>query len=181
MSDENLEFWLDSKTLYGTHMVSSNGRVKRIEHRINSSFGATRVIRERISTYSPSNKNGYKRLNLIRDGKLKGFLVHRLVAEIFCENPYNYPHVNHIDGDKLNNEPSNLEWCTHKQNMEHAARIGLTNCRVSVCSNKSGAGYWYPSLEDAMIHTKISKPCICSAAKKKQKIAGGMIWDYAKS
>lgn len=51
--------------------------------------------------------------------------VHRLVAEVWIENPEGLNEVNHKDGDKLNNEASNLEWTTRKLNMHHAVETGL--------------------------------------------------------
>lgn len=52
--------------------------------------------------------------------KSKWFKVHRLVAVNFISNPNNYNEVNHIDGNKENNNVDNLEWCTHSQNIIHS-------------------------------------------------------------
>jgi hypothetical protein len=61
----------------------------------------------------------------IKNGKRKNYIVHRLVAKYFIDNPLNKSQVNHIDGNKLNNHYSNLEWVTPKENMAHAIDIGL--------------------------------------------------------
>lgn len=62
---------------------------------------------------------GYKQVKLFKDGKKCYKRVHRLVAEAFLPNELNLPQVNHIDGDKLNNNISNLEWCDNKENTQH--------------------------------------------------------------
>jgi hypothetical protein len=71
------------------------------------------------------NLDGYYVVNLCKNGKIKTFTVHRLVAQAFVPNPKNKPFVNHIDGDKLNNYYKNLEWCTQSENMKHASMLGL--------------------------------------------------------
>jgi len=70
---------------------------------------------------------GYYMVTLSKNNKQNPKRVHRLIAEMFIPNPYNKPHVNHKDGDKLNNNIKNLEWCTHLENMQHAFRTGLAN------------------------------------------------------
>lgn len=59
--------------------------------------------------------------------KKKTFRVHKGLAEVFIPNPENKPEVNHIDGDKLNNDLCNLEWVTSQENTQHAFRIGLVD------------------------------------------------------
>lgn len=71
---------------------------------------------------------GYRKYHLKTDeGKHKKFLGHRLVALVFIPNPCDKLEVNHKDGDKLNNHISNLEWCTHSENVQHAYDNNLIN------------------------------------------------------
>ena len=63
---------------------------------------------------------GYKRIELCKEGIRKKYFIHRLVASTFIVNPNNKPFINHIDNDRANNNIANLEWCTAKENYNHA-------------------------------------------------------------
>ena len=63
---------------------------------------------------------GYVKVRLSMDGKVYNRNIHRMVAETFIPNPDNKPEVNHIDGNKKNNNVTNLEWTTRKENANHA-------------------------------------------------------------
>lgn len=67
------------------------------------------------------NNCGYKIVAIDQ----KVYLLHRIVAKAWVPNPNNYTDVNHIDGNKANNNADNLEWCTKSQNMLHAYANGL--------------------------------------------------------
>lgn len=63
-----------------------------------------------------------------RKGKIE--MVHRIIAEAFVPNPDNKPFVNHIDGDKGNCSPTNLEWCTSAENNKHAKETFLNKSSI---------------------------------------------------
>jgi hypothetical protein len=71
------------------------------------------------------NSYGYEQITLSRGGVSKTFRAHKLLATAFLDNPCKYTEINHKDGNKCNNVLSNLEWCSRKQNAEHAVRAGL--------------------------------------------------------
>lgn len=75
----------------------------------------------------PYMSDRYYRVKLYSNGKGKMYMLHRIVAEAFCENSEGKPFVNHIDGDKENNAASNLEWCTASENEKHAHLLGLND------------------------------------------------------
>lgn len=66
-------------------------------------------------------------ISLFIEKKQRWFTVARLVAELYIPNTNNYPQVNHIDGNPLNNHKDNLEWVTQSQNIQHAIKTGLKN------------------------------------------------------
>lgn len=68
---------------------------------------------------------GYNVVTLCNHNGTKTLRYHRVAPETLIPNPENKEIVNHIDGVKTNNHPSNLEWCTAKENREHAVRMGL--------------------------------------------------------
>ena len=72
-------------------------------------------------------KKGYLYVNLWKNGKMKKYKIHRLVAEAYIPNPYNLPQVNHKDENKANNCLQNLEWCDAKYNNNY----GTHNKKVS--------------------------------------------------
>lgn len=78
------------------------------------------------------NKNGYLIVTLDKEQ----LLLHRLVAKHFIPNPYDYPQINHIDGNKLNNDVSNLEWCTQQQNINHSLEHHLRKGFISVSTKR---------------------------------------------
>jgi len=112
------EIWKPIEWTEGGYEVSNLGRVRSMKQY----YGViARIMPATIQ------KKGYKAVMFHINGKAKCTKVHRLVAEAFIPNPDNLPCINHIDGNKLNNQASNLEWCTYQQNMQHAVRTGLTH------------------------------------------------------
>lgn len=136
---------------------------------------------------------GYLFLYLSDNGKTYRKKVHRLVAEAFIPNPENKKCVNHIDGNKTNNNVSNLEWCSHSENNIHAYRVlgkqgfwkgifGKNNpTSKSVLQIKKGVIVAeYGSIQEAeritgLNHSHISA---CCRGRYGYKTVGGYQWKY---
>lgn len=104
----------------GSYSISTTGEVKSYKKL------KCRVLKGGI-TYTTIGKIPSYRVVCLTDvdGGSKTRTVHRLVAEAFIPNPENKPQVNHMDGDKLNNNIENLEWVTAQENTVHAYETGL--------------------------------------------------------
>lgn len=76
---------------------------------------------------SSYNTDGYKAIRLPLNGIRVSYRIHRMVAITYLPNIENKLEVNHKDGNKINNHYSNLEWCTHAENIKHAWDTGLLN------------------------------------------------------
>lgn len=94
-----------------------------------SNLGNVRTVKSKQLRKAQLQKLGYRRISLRVDSELLGYQLHRLVALVHIPNPNDYREINHIDGDKENNNVDNLEWCTRSQNMSHAFRTGLVSNR----------------------------------------------------
>ena len=79
-------------------------------------------VRKDTTNYilSQSSQQDYKFVGLIINGKQKRMRVHRMVALTFIDNPDNKPYVNHINGNRSDNNVDNLEWVTPSENTQHA-------------------------------------------------------------
>lgn len=128
MSNDNDEIWRDVPGYEGMYMISTFGNICSVSRK-NVYFDRKRkacvtrmvggkLVKKRIG------KTGYISVSLHKDGKRKIFFVHRLVAMVFIDNPFNCKYVNHIDENKSNNHVENLEWIDFKQNVDYSqARI----------------------------------------------------------
>lgn len=116
------EIWVEVVNTNGNYSVSNIGRVRTNTHYVNH-FSGKRIVRERIKPLQKHNQ-GYL---CVAVGRRFNDLVHRLVATAFIPNPDNLEFVNHIDGNKHNNNVYNLEWCTRQYNEDHAFSTGLKN------------------------------------------------------
>ena len=125
------EIWRKSPLAPDHLEVSNLGRVRTLD-RVTKGFreGAPNSQLRKGKILSPwIGNNGYYYVTVTIASKRLKFLLHRLVASAFCDGFDPLLSVNHIDGNKLNNLPQNLEWVTLSRNTQHQWESGLVNLR----------------------------------------------------
>lgn len=178
------EIWKPVKNYENLYEVSNTGKIKSLSYNHQKT---PKIMKPTI------NSAGYYKVELYKNGKSNIFSIHRLVAESFIENPNNYPCVNHIDCNKKNNNVSNLEWVTHKQNSYHAMQNGLyvqpplkgkhgkdnPLCKPILQYDTDGnfVKLWYSATE-ASLAFNCKSTTICSCLNGRLKTAKGFVWKY---
>lgn len=162
--------------------VSNTGLVRNLRD--------TKILRK-SGLYGPikpvkirhDNNRGYLLISIKPYKKpCKNFLIHRLVAIAFLENPENKPQVNHINGIKDDNRVENLEWCTNLENQKHSVETGLRySIRDRIATTKI-KNEEYPairkridlgeSLNSIAKSYQVYQPTIAKFVKKSEKFYG---------
>jgi hypothetical protein len=125
-----LEVWKPIKD-FPNYEISNFGNVKSKERTTNVGIkNQTTRLRKEFVLKPQKTKKGYLQVILYNFNGYKHFRIHQLVANYFVENKDNKPCVNHIDGNKLNNNYNNLEWCSILENNTHSIKNGLVNLEL---------------------------------------------------
>lgn len=184
------ELWKDILDYEYKYQISNYGRVKikeNISQRMN--MGELRDYVQKSKIMNPTrNGYGYLKVRLTDiNGKAKNLYVHRLVALHFIPNPKNEPQVNHINGDKTDNNINNLEWNSRSENISHAFNVlgfepntkGINPpspvLQIDILTNEILAKY--ESIKEVQNATGIAHiSCVC---RGERNTAGGFMWKYA--
>lgn len=145
-----------------------------------SNLGKVRNIKSGRILKPSLQKNGYLTYGLYENNKQKFLYLHRIIATAFIDNPDEKPCVNHIDENKLNNDLSNLEWCTVRENMIHGTRTKRIAekhfKKVIQLDLNDNVLNEFESMVQAERETGVSRSSISSCCNGERKSAGGFKW-----
>lgn len=171
------EVWKDINGYEGLYQISNFGRVKRLAREVLYKDGRKYNYKEKIMNDFKTHK-GYSIISFTINNNSKWYYIHRIVAEAFIPNLENKPQVNHKDGNKLNNNVENLEWCTNSENITHAYKNNLMSNNKRVFQYDLNGNYIkeWNSIREAQMELKLNHIYdVCSGKRKK---CGNYIWKY---
>ena len=187
------EIWKDIEGYEGLYQVSNLGRIKSLQRiTVGKKYGIHK-LKEKILKEGKCGK--YNIVILRKNGKNKTLYVHRLVAKTFINNSNNYPEINHKDGNTMNNNKENLEWCNRSYNIKHSYTVlkrkkSIQGLNEYVENHKRKVNQYdlndnfiktWGSISDAekfLNITSIGKICECCQHKNGRKSAFGYKWEY---
>ena len=145
-----------------------------------SNLGKVRNIKSGRTLKPRLDKDGYLVHGLYKNNKQNQLLLHRIIATAFIDNPEEKPCVNHIDENKLNNDLSNLEWCTVRENAIHGTRTKrvaekLSQKVIQLDLNDNVLNE-FESMKQAEQETGVDESSISRCCNEKRKSAGGFKW-----
>ena len=162
---------------FPNYEVSNKGNIRSKEY--NDSLGHLRSSKK---LKKQVNNCGYEYVILSsKEEKHKTLTVHRIVAKTFIPNPEEKEDVNHIDGNKLNNNVNNLEWTTTQENIIKRYEIGIDGNnykRVSQFDKDGNLVGSFPSSYEAERITGISRTHIGGCCRGERLTAGGYVWKF---
>lgn len=159
-----MESWIKINKTNNRYSVSNLGNIRKNSEVIDRSNGRRQLINQKI-IQTALNQHGYLKVRCrISKGTTKNFTIHRIVAEAFIQNPENKSQINHINGIKTDNRVENLEWCTPKENIDHAWDTGLS---IATKKTKIKSGKLvFDSIKDCANHFNIDRNTITKAIKR---------------
>lgn len=118
------EEWRPINGFEGFYEISSFGRIKSLSRNVKDTRAKNKIRRIKCKILKSRDHNsGYISTHLKRDGLIKDFLVHRIVAETYIPNPNSLKQVNHKNGNKKDNRVDNLEWISNRDNVIHRYKM----------------------------------------------------------
>ena len=164
------EIWKDIDEFEGLYQVSNLGNVKSLNYR---HTGKERILKPLTDKY------GYLFVTIYKNGKLKNYKIHRLVAKAFIPNPDGKPEVNHKDENKINNCVDNLEWMTSKENINYGTRNErISKLVLQFTKNGEFVKEWL-SMHQIERELGFANSSISECCNEKRKTAYGYIWKFA--
>ena len=170
------------------YAVSNKGNIKRLKHITSDIIGRNQHFKEKLLTPVLHN-SGYLVVTLRKNKHKCTVRCHRLIAMLFVENPFNNPIVDHIDGNKTNNNANNLRWVTNSENILNPNTYSdfKNKCLITQqqyvkpvfkLDNNFKVIAKYDSVEIAAKEHNCTPPLIRKCCKNKHYTAKGFHWSY---